>query len=229
MNNSLTFDWVVQTRPDIVYFDDVPDISTLPRDRLYGRLRASGMRFTKRWNLSSLYFSHAFINPVELACWGRILDWQKDCVIVDDQFNYIPWRWASAMNKPGREWAGYRNNEIPFAERQIGDNSSQFGNHTGYSMCKASFPGEGFFTRTMIENKIPFQPFAINMCLGKNVYHVRRKRGDCQFDFRTPEKMREWVKIPVCKPKGKASFEEWENDAKLCNKTDKKYTANAAC
>ncbi|GAB5365448.1 hypothetical protein AAMO2058_001058900 [Amorphochlora amoebiformis] len=230
-NNSISFDWVVQTRPDLMYFADVPDISKLGKDRIYGRLRASGFQYSKRWNLSSLAFSHAFSHPSEIACWGKFASWQKDCIIADDQFNYIPWPFARAMNLQGKEWSGFRGRSIPVGDNRTvrGFNVSygQLNTSTGYIMCKAAFPGESYFTRMMTVGKFAFQPLHINICLGKNVYHPRRRRSDCQFHARTDEVMRIWQTAPDCRnPK---NWEEWDNIVNLCNKTSPNFKANAGC
>ena len=99
-------------------------------------------------------------------------------------------------------------------------------------MCVAAFPGEGFFTRAMLVGKVPYQPLEFKVCLGKNVYHPRRRREDCQPHARQPGAMKMWVKrdiAPTCDAK-KRGWEEWESDALLCNvSSKKKYTGNAAC
>mmetsp|Transcript_16602 Transcript_16602/g.40891 ORF Transcript_16602/g.40891 Transcript_16602/m.40891 type:complete len:435 (-) Transcript_16602:255-1559(-) len=233
--NNLKFKWLVQTRPDLVYFGDVPDLRDLPDDRLYGRMRAAGQSYAERWNLSSFHFSHAFSNPNEVGCWGKMADWQGECVIVDDQFNYIPWKYAERMNVPGAEWGGFRRNRIPFGEtRRVAGVEKSDGSLDGslsYSMCKAAFPGEGFFTRAMVVGGVPFQPLALNACLGKNVWHPRRKRWDCSMEQRVESTMKQWFKTVSCpKNTDKPLFEEWESFARLCNESDKeKYTGNAGC
>ena len=225
-----TFDWAVQTRPDNYFFADIPPLEELPADRIYGRLRACGREYTRRWNLTSLHFSFAYSDPREIACWGSVRDWQKDCAIADDQINYIPWKFMKAVNKGGSEWGGFPKQGIPLDQREVvAPTESQ---NAGYKMCVAAFPGEGFFTRAMLVGKVPYQPLEFNVCLGKNVYHPRRRREDCQPHARQPDAMKMWVKrdiAPTCDAK-KRGWEEWESDALLCNvSSKKKYTGNAAC
>jgi len=231
-NHSMSFDWLIQTRPDLVYFSDVPDIRTLTPDRVYGRMRAAGISYTSRWNLSSLHFSHAFSAPWEVGCWGRHFKWQEECVIIDDQFDIIPWKFAKALNVPGAEWGGFRGNALSLQKRHV-KTIAHSNPTTSYSMCIAAFPGEGYFTRAMVTSEIPFQPLSLNACLGKNVWHERRRRWDCGFKAREEKEMLKWSKQFDCasSPNSKKTlWEEWESAVALCNTSHPlKYTGNAGC
>jgi len=239
-NRSIQFDWIVQTRPDMIFFEDAPDVRELSRDRVYGRMRAAGMNFTRRWRLNSLHFSHAFSVPWEVGCWGRLLEWQQECVIFDDQFALIPWQFGRVLNQPGQEWGGFVRNSLTMEDRHV---SSIAGNRTAlkvgalykepsaeYTLCKASFPGEGYFSREMATNNVPFQPLELNACLGKNVWHPIRRRWDCAIETRMERG--KWFREVDCftaPNHEKPLFEEWENHAHLCNVSAKKYTGDAAC
>ncbi|GAB5363167.1 hypothetical protein AAMO2058_000860200 [Amorphochlora amoebiformis] len=213
-NFSVKFDWVVQTRPDLVYFSDVPDVTMLPKDRIYGRLRAAGVRYTRRWNLSSLSFSWDFSRPSGVACWGGYVEWQKDCIVADDQFNYIPWSWAKYANIKGTEWSGHINNGIPLGEARtvvgLNNSFSVANTSTGYIMCLAAYPGETYFTRSMVVKQYPYEPL-----------HIK-------FHRRTEEVLKTWVRKPICR-EATRDWEELDSYANLCNKSSKDYKGNAGC
>mmetsp|Transcript_22703 Transcript_22703/g.33857 ORF Transcript_22703/g.33857 Transcript_22703/m.33857 type:complete len:360 (+) Transcript_22703:36-1115(+) len=139
-NNSISFTWLIQTRPDLVYFSEIPNPTLLEPNAIYARLRAAGSAFSARWKLESLHFSHAFTAPSHLGCWGALLDWQKDCIVSDDQFSFIPWSFTDKMMIPGMEWSGFRGKALKMEDRFV--NPPFLDKNVSYAICEAAYPGE---------------------------------------------------------------------------------------